>query len=99
MLAAVRSELQGDGIDTSLILRAAGHPSPFTYIIVDREGECFNTVQPQQHHTYQLNFCDVLCDVTLPITNIYNIPQRSQRVWPTAHICTGGFISFMFAGV
>jgi hypothetical protein len=33
------SELQGDGIDTSLILRAGGHPSPFTYIIVDREGE------------------------------------------------------------
>eukprot|EP00882_Tetradesmus_deserticola_P005402 GHRQ01005685.1.p1 GENE.GHRQ01005685.1~~GHRQ01005685.1.p1 ORF type:complete len:493 (+),score=89.17 GHRQ01005685.1:314-1792(+) len=31
-------ELQRDGIDTSLVLRAAGHPSPFTYIIVDRDG-------------------------------------------------------------
>jgi hypothetical protein len=38
VLAAGHSELQGDGIDTSLVLRAADHPSPFTYIIVDREG-------------------------------------------------------------
>jgi hypothetical protein len=44
VLAAVCSELQGDGIDTSLILRAAGHPSPFTYIIVDREGELLTAV-------------------------------------------------------
>jgi hypothetical protein len=33
------SELLADGIDTSLLLREAGHPSPFTYIIVDRAGE------------------------------------------------------------
>ena len=33
------SELKADGVDTSLILRATGHPSPFTYIIVDRSGE------------------------------------------------------------
>jgi hypothetical protein len=33
------SELQADGVDPSLLLRAAGQPSPFTYIIVDREGE------------------------------------------------------------
>lgn len=32
------SELQAAGIDTQLVLRAAGHPSPFTYIIVDRAG-------------------------------------------------------------
>ncbi|KAF8065876.1 STP13 [Scenedesmus sp. PABB004] len=32
------SELQADGVDASLVLRAAGHPSPFTYIIVDRAG-------------------------------------------------------------
>eukprot|EP00878_Enallax_costatus_P034999 GHUV01038957.1.p1 GENE.GHUV01038957.1~~GHUV01038957.1.p1 ORF type:complete len:333 (+),score=19.32 GHUV01038957.1:577-1575(+) len=32
------SELNADGVDTSLIIRAADHPSPFTYIIVDREG-------------------------------------------------------------
>ncbi|KXZ55104.1 hypothetical protein GPECTOR_3g258 [Gonium pectorale] len=32
------SELRADGIDTSAVLRAAGHPSPFTYIIVDRTG-------------------------------------------------------------
>ena len=31
-------ELKADGIDTNLVLRAAGHPSPFTYIIVDRSG-------------------------------------------------------------
>ncbi|WIA17202.1 hypothetical protein OEZ86_014349 [Tetradesmus obliquus] len=34
----ILSELHADGIDTSLVLRATGHPSPFTYIIVDREG-------------------------------------------------------------
>lgn len=34
------SELQGDGIDTSLILRGSNSPSPFTYIIVDKAGEC-----------------------------------------------------------
>lgn len=33
------SELHADGIDTSLLLREANHPSPFTYIIVDRAGE------------------------------------------------------------
>jgi len=32
------SELQEDGVSTELLLRAAGHPSPFTYIIVDRQG-------------------------------------------------------------
>ena len=32
------SELQADGIVTDYIIRAEGHPSPFTYIIVDREG-------------------------------------------------------------
>ncbi|KAG2424569.1 hypothetical protein HXX76_014449 [Chlamydomonas incerta] len=31
-------ELHADGIDTTHVLRAAGHPSPFTYIIVDRQG-------------------------------------------------------------
>ncbi|GIM06443.1 hypothetical protein Vretimale_10760 [Volvox reticuliferus] len=32
------SELHRDGIDTAHVLRAEGHPSPFTYIIVDRQG-------------------------------------------------------------
>ncbi|GMH38663.1 hypothetical protein BSKO_06547 [Bryopsis sp. KO-2023] len=32
------SELQGDGVDTSNVIIAEGAPSPFTYIIVDREG-------------------------------------------------------------
>ena len=31
-------ELQRDGVDTSLVLRGSGQPSPFTYIIVDRQG-------------------------------------------------------------
>uniref|UniRef100_A0A7R9YT32 Carbohydrate kinase PfkB domain-containing protein n=1 Tax=Chlamydomonas euryale TaxID=1486919 RepID=A0A7R9YT32_9CHLO len=31
-------ELESDGIDTSCVLRAEGSPSPFTYIIVDRDG-------------------------------------------------------------
>eukprot|EP00955_Chlamydomonas_euryale_P110276 365990-Chlamydomonas_euryale.AAC.6 len=34
-----RRELESDGIDTSCVLRAEGSPSPFTYIIVDRDGE------------------------------------------------------------
>jgi sugar/nucleoside kinase (ribokinase family) len=32
------SELENDGVSTEFVLRAKGHPSPFTYIIVDREG-------------------------------------------------------------
>ena len=32
------SELKADGVDTAHIMRAAGAPSPFTYIIVDRAG-------------------------------------------------------------
>jgi hypothetical protein len=31
-------ELESDGVDASMVLRAAGHPSPFTYIIVDKSG-------------------------------------------------------------
>ncbi len=32
------SELQADGVNTDYMIRAEGQPSPFTYIIVDREG-------------------------------------------------------------
>lgn len=35
---AIEAELRGDGVNTSHLLRAAG-PSPFTYIIVDRQGQ------------------------------------------------------------
>ncbi|BDA44908.1 probable ribokinase at N-terminal half [Coccomyxa sp. Obi] len=31
-------ELENDGVNTDFVLRAKGSPSPFTYIIVDREG-------------------------------------------------------------
>ena len=31
-------ELNADGVDTKLVLRQAGAPSPFTYIIVDAQG-------------------------------------------------------------
>lgn len=34
----ILAELRGDGVDTAHVLRAAGSPSPFTYIIVDRLG-------------------------------------------------------------
>lgn len=34
----ILSELARDGVDASLVLRAEGAPSPFTYIIVDRAG-------------------------------------------------------------
>lgn len=34
------AEFQRDGVDTQFVLRASGAPSPFTYIIVDREGGC-----------------------------------------------------------
>jgi len=43
------SELQADGIDTQLILREAGHPSPFTYIIVDRAGKTGFSLHITQH--------------------------------------------------
>ncbi len=33
-----RSELREDGVNCRFMMRAAGHPSPFTYIIVDRQG-------------------------------------------------------------
>lgn len=36
--ASCVSELKADGVDTAHIMRAAGAPSPFTYIIVDRAG-------------------------------------------------------------
>ena len=34
----ILAELAGDGVDTAHVLRAADAPSPFTYIIVDRQG-------------------------------------------------------------
>lgn len=33
------SELHGDGVQTTHLLRAKNKPSPFTYIIVDRAGD------------------------------------------------------------
>lgn len=33
------AEMQHEGVDTAALLRAEGAPSPFTYIIVDRQGE------------------------------------------------------------
>ncbi len=36
---AIVAELQEDGVNPAFLLRADGMPSPFTYIIVDREGE------------------------------------------------------------
>ena len=35
----ILAELEGDGVDISHVLRAPDAPSPFSYIIVDREGE------------------------------------------------------------
>lgn len=32
------AEFERDGVDTRHVLRAPGAPSPFTYIIVDRQG-------------------------------------------------------------
>jgi sugar/nucleoside kinase (ribokinase family) len=34
----ILSEFAADGVDTRHVLRASGAPSPFTYIIVDRQG-------------------------------------------------------------
>lgn len=34
----ILEELARDGIETSHVIRAPGHTSPFTYIIVDRTG-------------------------------------------------------------
>ena len=38
MQCTFAQELESDGVDASLVLRAGGHPSPFTYIIVDKSG-------------------------------------------------------------
>lgn len=32
-------ELLSDGVNTQFLLKAQGHPSPFTYIIVDKQGD------------------------------------------------------------
>lgn len=37
---AIEQELNADRVQTSFLLRAKSHPSPFTYIIVDRAGAC-----------------------------------------------------------
>lgn len=34
----ILAEFARDGVDTRCVLRAPGAPSPFTYIIVDRQG-------------------------------------------------------------
>ncbi|PRW59942.1 pfkB family carbohydrate kinase [Chlorella sorokiniana] len=51
----ILAEFKGDGVDTQYVLRAAGAPSPFTYIIVDRQGgtrTCIHTpgepMQPEE---------------------------------------------------
>ena len=35
----IEQELLSDGVQTSFLLKATDHPSPFTYIIVDKQGE------------------------------------------------------------
>lgn len=37
----IEQELLSDGVQTGFLLKAKGHPSPFTYIIVDKQGEAF----------------------------------------------------------
>lgn len=34
----IEQELLADGVKTQFLLKAEGHPSPFTYIIVDKQG-------------------------------------------------------------
>lgn len=58
----VMRELEDDGVDTSGVIRAAGHPTPFTYIIVDREGgtrTCIHTpgdpLRPDELPTEELD--------------------------------------------
>lgn len=34
----IQQELLSDGVKTEFLLKAEGHPSPFTYIIVDKQG-------------------------------------------------------------
>ena len=41
---AIEQELLADGVKTDFLLRAKSHPSPFTYIIVDRAGQMSQTV-------------------------------------------------------
>lgn len=34
----ILEELQGDGVNTEHVLHAENHPSPFTYVLCDRQG-------------------------------------------------------------
>lgn len=45
-LLLLLQELEDDGVDASLVLRAEGFPSPFTYTIVDQSGACFGGQKP-----------------------------------------------------
>lgn len=36
----IEQELLTDGVQTQFLLKATDRPSPFTYIIVDKEGKC-----------------------------------------------------------
>ena len=47
----ILAELEQDGVDTRHVLRAQDAPSPFSYIIVDRQGDCHDacSVQPWQY--------------------------------------------------
>ncbi len=45
----IEQELSADGVKTGFLLKAKGHPSPFTYIIVDKQGRTFDIYSPLQH--------------------------------------------------
>ncbi len=63
---SILAELEGDGVDTSHVLRAANAPSPFTYIIVDRLGTAIGskrfTVQTCASSTCMLLSLHNQCD-------------------------------------
>ena len=39
----IEQELLSDGVKTQFLIKAEGHPSPFTYIIVDKQGNIMSS--------------------------------------------------------
>lgn len=52
----IEQELLADGVQTSFLLKAKGYPSPFTYIIVEKEGKlCMQVHSKQLTHSSTLS--------------------------------------------
>ena len=51
----IEQELLSDGVKTQFLLKAEGHPSPFTYIIVDKQGNSHVSLCCCWHETLSMS--------------------------------------------